>query len=173
MPAIVKNYVETITVDQVIDALKAFIQPFLPPNAQIVRGQINRVPLPSAPCVVLTELFEKGLDVPFATPIAANQTTTLHNSTQIDVQVDFYGEFSGNFAKAFLSAFRSEYGYGKFPDNVKPLYVNDGHKMPLTTGEEQYLSRWTLTASLQYNPTVQVPQQSATALKAKIYAPPP
>ena len=35
---------------------------------------------------------------------------------------------------------------------------------PLVTGEEQYDERWILTASLQYNPIVTIPQQSADAL---------
>jgi hypothetical protein len=48
------------------------------------------------------------------------------------------------------------------------LYCSDGHQMPLTTGEQQYETRWTLTASLQYNPTVSIPQQSANTLAVNI-----
>jgi len=38
----------------------------------------------------------------------------------------------------------------------------------LVTGEEQYERRWALTMSLQYNPIVIVPQQSAEVLSMNI-----
>ena len=157
------NYVPSVTIDQVIDALTTFVQLILP-TGQIVRGQQNRVALPPDPCCVLTELLESDLNVPYGDYTPTNQTAILNASTRIDVQVDFYGVLAGNYAKAFKSMFRSEWGWEQFPDTVKPLYTDDGRKMPLITGEQQYESRWTLTASMQYNPTVTVPQQSATAV---------
>ncbi len=47
-------YSVSITVDNVIDALADFLQPFVG-TAEIVRAQANRVPMPQGPCVVLTE----------------------------------------------------------------------------------------------------------------------
>jgi hypothetical protein len=43
-----------VTVDDIMDAITAFIQPFAP-LAQIVRGQQNRVALLPDPTIVLTE----------------------------------------------------------------------------------------------------------------------
>jgi hypothetical protein len=82
------------------------------------------------------------------------------------VQIDFYGAQAGEFCKTVKTAFRSEWGYNTFAANVKPLYTSDGIQSPLLTGEEQYESRWTLTVSMQYNPTVAVPQQSANVVTA-------
>lgn len=163
------NYVSSITVDQVIDALAAFLAPFMP-GASIVRGQVNRVALPSNPCAVLTEILQVDLSVPHTDyqpptdPAPAIGTATIKGPTRIDVQIDFYGVQAGEFCKAVKTAFRSHWGFAHFPANIKPLYTSDAMQSPLTTGEQQYESRWTLTASLQYNPIVTVPQDFADVL---------
>ena len=159
-------YTSSITVDQVIDALKAFLEPFTP-GAQIVRGQVNRVALPSNPCAVLTEILQVDLSVPHTDyqppvdPIPAVGTATIYGPSRIDVQIDFYGAQAGEFCKTVKTAFRSHWGFEHFPAGIKPLYTSDGMQSPLLTGEQQYESRWTLTASMQYNPIVTVPQEFA------------
>ena len=154
------NYTSSITVDQVIDALAAFRAPFMP-GAQIVRAQVNRVALPSNPCAVLTELLEVDLSVPATDYQPTDNTATIYGPSRIDVQIDFYGAQASEFCKTVKTAFRSHWGFAHFPANIKPLYTSDGVQSPLVTGEQQYESRWTLTASMQYNPTVTVPQEFA------------
>lgn len=169
-------YTSSITIDQVIDALAAFLAPFAP-GAAIVRAQVNRVALPQNPCIVLTELLQVDLSVPYTEyqppvdPIPADGTATILGPTRIDVQIDFYGSAAGEFCKAVKTAFRSHWGFAHFPANIKPLYTSDGIQSPLITGEQQFESRWTLTASLQYNPIVTVPQQFAEAASTTIAAP--
>lgn len=154
------NYTSSITVDQVIDALAAFLVPFMP-GAQIVRAQVNRVALPSNPCAVLTELLQVDLSVPATDYQPLANTATIYGPSRIDVQIDFYGAQAGEFCKTVKTAFRSHWGFAHFPANIRPLYTSDGVQSPLLTGEQQYESRWTLTASIQYNPTVTVPQEFA------------
>ena len=156
-------YTSSITVDQVIDALADFLGPFVP-GAQVVRAQVNRVAMPSNPGVVLTEMLQVDLSVPATDYQPDVDTATVYGPTRIDVQIDFYGAQAGEFCKTVKTAFRSHWGYEHFPANIKPLYTSDGMQSPLTTGEQQYESRWTLTASLQYNPTVTVPQEFADVL---------
>ena len=156
-------YTASISVDQVIDALADFLAPFMP-GAQIVRAQVNRVALPSNPCAVLTELLQVDLSVPATEYQPDAGTATIEGPTRIDIQIDFYGEQAGEFCKTVKTAFRSHWGFSHFPANIKPLYTSDGIQSPLTTGEQQYESRWTLTASLQYNPIVTVPQDFADVL---------
>jgi hypothetical protein len=159
-------YTSSITVDQVIDALAAFLAPFVP-GGTVVRGQVNRVPLPTNPGIVLTEMRTEDLSVPHTDyqpptdPAPALGTATIYGPARIDVQVDFYGAQAGEFCKTVKTAFRSHWGFSHFPAGIKPLYTSDGIQTPLTTGEQQYESRWTLTASMQYNPTVTVPQEFA------------
>jgi len=155
------------SIDNVIDALANFIQPLVG-GAQIVRAQVNRVPMPIDSCIVLTELLEVDIDVPYQTYDDTNQQTSIIGPTRIDVQIDFYGATAGDQCKAVKQAFRSTYGFDAFPAEVKPLYTSDGIQSPLITGEEQYESRWTLTASMQYNPVVTLSQQSANATSINI-----
>ena len=156
-------YTSSITVDQVIDALADFLAPFVP-GAQVVRAQVNRVAMPSNPGVVLTEMLQVDLSVPATEYQPDAGTATIEGPTRIDIQIDFYGEQAGEFCKTVKTAFRSHWGFSHFPANIKPLYTSDGIQTPLTTGEQQYESRWTLTASLQYNPIVTVPQDFADTL---------
>ena len=153
-------YTASITVDQVIDALAAFLAPIIP-GGQVVRAQVNRVALPANPCAVLTELLQVDLSVPATEYQPLDNTATIYGPSRIDIQIDFYGAQAGEFCKTVKTAFRSHWGFSHFPANIKPLYTSDGSQTPLTTGEQQYESRWTLTASMQYNPTVTVPQEFA------------
>lgn len=157
------NYAASVTVDNVIAALGAFLAPFVP-GAQIVRAQANRVAMPSNPCVILTELAQVDLSVPDTTYLPGTNAADIRGPSRIDVQIDFYGAQAGEFCKTVKTAFRSHWGFTHFPANVKPLYTSDGAQSPLITGEQQYESRWTLTASMQYNPVVTVPQDFADSL---------
>lgn len=157
------QYVVSIAIDDVITALGAFLQPFAG-TSQIIRAQVNRVSPPTGAFVELTELMTVDLETPTATTILGGTASTIYGPKRIDVQVDFYGPSSGDQCNAVKSIYRSVYGATGWPDGIKPLYCSDGHQSPLITGEEQYESRWTLTASLQYNPTVSIPQQSANQL---------
>lgn len=153
-------YTSSIVVDQVIDALADFLQLFVE-DAEIARAQVNRVAMPPSPCVILTELLQVDLEVPYENYQPLENTTTITGPVRIDVQVDFYGVQAGDFCKVVKNAFRSQWGFAQFPVNIKPLYTSDGIQSPLITGEKQYESRWTLTVSIQYNPTVTVPQEYA------------
>lgn len=161
------QYVVSIAVDAVIEAIGAFLAPFVAP-APIVRAQTNRVSTPPGAFVLLTEILQVDLETPMAANDAPNAQVTLTGPKQIDIQVDFYGPTSGDWCAAVKGIYRSAYATAKFPDGVKPLYCSDGHQGPLITGEEQYESRWTITASLQYNPAVSLSQQFATKLAVNI-----
>lgn len=154
------QYVPSIIIDNVIDALKAFLQPFVG-TAQIVRGQDNRVPQPLDGDVVLTELLQSDLETPVITDDPTNSQVAVAGPARIDIQIDFYGPSSGDWSKAVKGVFRTYYATAQFPDGIKPLYCSDGIQSPLISGEQQYESRWTLTASLQYNAVVELPQQYA------------
>lgn len=156
-------YAPSIVSDTIIDALAAYMSPFML-GGQVVRGQVNRVPLPPAPCAVLTELRQKDLAVPWSDYDELNAAIDITGPTQIDIQIDIYGEQSSNICRAISTAFRSGWGFDRFPLSIKPLYMSDGIQSPLITGEKQYENRWTITAYLQYNPVTTVPQDSANAL---------
>jgi len=105
-------YTPSTSVDAVIDALKTFLTPFCA-GATIVRSQVNRVPLPSSPCVVLTDLLETDLCVPYAEYVSV--TGVIKTSTRIDIQIDFYGSLSADYCRSVKSAIRSGFGFDLFP----------------------------------------------------------
>lgn len=153
-------YSVSITVDNVIDALANFLQLFVG-SAEIVRAQANRVPMPQGPCVVLTELLQVDLETPSIDALPLVNQATATGPKRIDIQIDFYGPSAGDWCAAVKGVYRTHYATSAFSDGVKPLYCSDGLQSPLVTGEQQWESRWTLTASLQYNPVVTVPQEYA------------
>lgn len=156
-------YTVSITIDNVIDKLADFLQPFCD-GAEIVRAQANRVPMPVSPCVVLTELLQVELETPIITNDGVNNQASSKGPKRIDVQVDFYGPNAGDQCAAIKSIWRTTYCAGQFPAYIQPLYCGDGIQAPLITGEEQWQSRWMLTVSIQYNPIVTVPQQFADSV---------
>lgn len=154
------NYIPSIEVDEVIDALRTFILLFMQ-GGEVVRAQTNRVAMPASPCAVLKEILQVDIHTPHTSYQPDDDAATINGPQRIDVQIDFYGLKAGELCMAAKSAFRTEWGCDQFPTNIKPLYTSDGIQAPLTTGEQQYESRWTLTASMQYNPIITVPQQFA------------
>lgn len=165
-------YAVDITVSNVIKALGAFLQPFAP-GAQIVRGQRNRVSPPSAdgspsPYIRLTEILKVDLETPTVTNNRGQAQIITVSPKRIDIQMDFYGAAAGDYSAAVQGIWRTAYTCSQFPANIQPLYLSDARQMPLTTAEQQYETRWTLTAYMQYNPTVIVPQDYFTSLKVNI-----
>jgi len=147
--------IPSISVNEVIAALSDFLLPIMPDGTQIVRAQTNRVSMPNPPCIVLTEVGQTDLSATHNDWLA-NDRANYQRSIQINVQIDFYDGQAGEMCSTTKTLFRSMYGPENFPDNIKPLYCSDGIQSPLITGEEQYESRWTVTASMQYNPVINV-----------------
>lgn len=169
-------YAINVVIDDVIDALGDFLEPFVGESVEIIRGQVNRTPPPVAAYVELTELLSVDLAIPYQECAddpenPEDSVTWLTGRTRIDVQVDFYGPSSGDWCRAVQNAFRTGYGFDSFPDTMKPLYTTDGFQHPWNTAEQQSVTRWTLTASIQYNPKADAPQQFADTLTPSVNVP--
>lgn len=143
----------------------AFLTSIVPTNTPILRGPVNRVSLPKVPAVIFTYLFQFRLrtnlhtDVdPFPSP---GDGVITEQGTQVQVQMDFYGPQSNEWALAAEMLWRDEYGCNMLSPEAVPLYTDDARMVPLVTGEEQYLERYTVTAMLQWNPVTTVSQQFA------------
>ena len=162
-------YSVSVSIDEIIDALADLIEPFVG-GAEIIRGQVNRTPPPRGDYVELTEILSVDLAIPYTDYVTAGQAE-LTGRSRFDVQVDFYGEQSGGWCRAIQNVIRTGYGFDRMPDGIKPLYTDDGRQHPWASGEQQTITRWTLTVTLQYNPVVSVPQQSAVELDADIRPP--
>jgi hypothetical protein len=144
----------------------------VPAGTPVLRGPINRAAQPPVDHVVFTILDRHRLrqnvetDVdPF--PSAGGETQT-EQGIKLMVQVDFYGRTAANWVDPFTTVWHSEKAFRYLAPECAPLYADDGRMIPLTTGEEQFLERWAVTAMLQYNPVTSVPQQFADTLSANV-----
>jgi hypothetical protein len=137
----------------------------VPVGTPVIRGPINRAPQPAVDHVILTPVYRRRLRTNVETDVdpfpAPGGTVRIEQGTQLNIQVDFYGAQASSWLDAFSTIWRSEYAVAALAPECAPLYADEGRMVPLTTGEEQYLERWTVTAVLQYNPVTTTPQQFA------------
>lgn len=146
--------------------VKAFVEYIVPALTPIVQGLGNRVPTPAGAYVAITATLQKRLATNierYDDPAPTTGTRAVQQNTRVDVQLDFFGPLAGDWAAMAETLWRDEQGCILLGDACQPLYADQASQAPLTTGEEQYLQRWTLTATLQYNAVTTLPQQFADA----------
>lgn len=115
--------------------------------------------------------YTVGVSQTVSSQTIAAGTQTLLQPTQLSVQIDVYGPNSSDNSQIITTVFRDEYAVDQFSTygyDVTPLYASDAKQTPFISGEAQYEERWTLTAVMQMNPVVTVPQQFASQLEASL-----
>lgn len=152
-----------ITETAVIKALGDFISGIV--SCPVLRAQANRVSMPVGDFIMMTPTNA----LPLSTNVEAftDTTKTVERATQFTVQVDSYGVRANERAVTIATLLRDDVACASFAASgfdIQPLYAGDAHQMPLITGEEQYLERWTFEAVLQFNPVLTVAIQSATGV---------
>lgn len=164
------------TADDVYTAVGAFIaaQLGLVAGVTVVQGYGNRVAMPNAPFVLMTDISKKRLGtnsiswqnpqpdavppVPFPTNISYTQPQ------QMTMQLDCYSPAASEWSDILTTLLRSSVGCDALAPTCQPLYADDPARIPLANGEDQYEDRWKVTLQLQYNPVVVTPQQFADTL---------
>jgi hypothetical protein len=152
-----------MNIDIAIVAVADFLQPLIP-SATIVRGQVNDVPAPLPPSIVITEVGKPQYTTTRSKLNYLIGTMTYLQPVQLRLQIDFYGNTGGEMSGIATTMLRSLYGTENFPDGVEPLYCTDPFQAPLTTGEKQFEVRWTMELYVQYNAPVTVGQESFTVV---------
>lgn len=159
-----------LTESAVLTGLRAFVLDVLPLTApNVIKGQQNRVPMPTGPnFAILTPTARGQLATTVRTyrptddPAPAPGARDTQRQTRLDVQIDIYGPAAAENVQIVGTLLRDMYGCDFLrPHQVQPLYCSDPTQLPLITGEKQYEQRWTLGATLQFNPTVSTSQQFA------------
>lgn len=152
--------------------VRAFLLTIVPTGTEVIQGIDNRVPMPPGPFVLMQALYQIRLatnedtyDDPFPSDGGAQNAKA---SMRVDLQLDFYGVDSLQWATEAQTLWRDEVGCTALAPNCQPLYAEDPRMIPLVTGEEQYLQRWSLTATLQYNPVTVTAQEFADTLEVTV-----
>lgn len=153
----------SISESQVLTVLRTFILSIV--DCEVIKTQTNRVPMPKGAFIAMTP----GAAVPLSTNVAGytQSTKSVVRPTKLPVQIDSYGADAQERAQAISTLFRDEYGVQAFKASnldIAPLYASDAQQMPLISGEDQYVDRWTFNVEIQYNPLLVMPQESATVL---------
>lgn len=159
--------IPSITETNLLTALRTFILSVV--DCEVIRTQVNRVATPAGDFIAMTA----KLSTPLATNVDAYtaNSKSITRSTQWNVQIDCYGALANERATALSMLLRDGYGCESFKASgfdIQPLYADDAQQFPLVTGEDQYVERWFFNAALQYNPVVNVSQDSANVLSIGI-----
>jgi hypothetical protein len=153
------TYSISLSENDTMIALRAFLLAILPSGTEIIQTQSNNVPMPQNAFVAMTHIRLNRLSTNIDIYDSDNDAVNIIMPTQHDIQIDFYGPIAGDWANMAQALFRDSAGVSLFPSNIVPLYADNAVQMPLITGEETYLERWKLAAALQYNPVISAPQQ--------------
>lgn len=155
--------IPSITYTEIMTAMRSFILGVV--DCEVVREQVNRVPMPKGEFIALNIINASALATNTDTYNGTDKTSL--RPTQVTLQVDCYGASSGERAQTLTTLLRDDYAVQAFKASgyeIAPLYAGDAQQMPLITGEDQYLQRWTFHAELQYNPTLTLSQEFETAV---------
>ncbi|WP_311271082.1 LIC_12616 family protein [Sphingobium sp. WCS2017Hpa-17] len=156
----------SLTEDQIMEGLRAFILDVLPDGIEVVQGQDNFVNMPrGADFVMITPAARQLLSQTAHSYDAEEGEKEVSRSTSLHFQLDIYGPNGSDNTQIITTLFRDEYGFSFFKGHgIAPLYCDDGRQMPLVSGEKTYIQRWLTRGVLQTNLAVTVPQQFADKL---------
>ncbi|WP_371432427.1 hypothetical protein [Novosphingobium sp.] len=161
-----------LTQEQVYTALRSFLLAVLPSGTEVIQGQVNRVPMPPGPDWVLMQAMHRQQMAtnahtyhPPTDPVPATGTADIERSTSLDVQLDIYGPLSADNAQVITTLFRDDWGVDNLKSaGIAPLYCTEPAQMPLLAGEQQWIQRWTMTATLHGNIAITIPAEFADTL---------
>ena len=156
-----------ITDSDVYAALTGFFGLIVPAGTPILRGQQNRVPMPSGDFVLMTALGAEriGTNADGTAFSGGAYTASVSSDYRYRVQADFYGSANAEaWGTAAELLWRDGIAWDSMPSNIKPLYSDGLQQMPIIGAEDQWIRRWTLTLVLDYRPTWTQPTQTAGSL---------
>lgn len=153
--------------DLVFVMVRAFILTLFP-AVEVIRGLQNNTPMPTGGFIALTPIGQARLGTNESRYNGVG-SKFLTRHTQYDVQFDFYGPDSSDWATTVETAFRDQYGCDTLGPVIAPLYCGNAQQAPLIDGEENYEERWIISASVQFNPEVELPQQYADILNINLF----
>lgn len=157
------------TQQSIFTALRSFILGLI--DCEVIQGLGNNTPMPIGGFIAMTALLQNRLSTnvdTYTDPVLITGTKDVMQPTQYTIQIDCYGANSSDWAVTICALFRDEYGCDALAPSVQPLHADDPKMIPLTDGEAQYEERWSITAALQYNPVISVPQQFADSLNVTL-----
>jgi hypothetical protein len=171
-----------ITEDTLITALRAFLVGLnltgVDP-ADVIQGQLNRVPEPKAPdFIIMTPTYRRRIATNVETwaiapePAPPPDSIRMVRDTEVTVQLDIHGPSGADNAQVIATIWRSDLGCRLIDADIfQPLYATDGHQMPFINAEKQFEYRWVMSVVLQANVAVSTGAQFADTVSVTIKEP--
>lgn len=163
MTDILPSVTETIA----LTVLRSFLLSVV--SCEVVRAQVNKVPMPKGDVIYITPRSFIALSTPIDNYNVLIKTVL--RPVQFTVQLDFYGTLAADRCNTVNALLRDQTATDFFLNSgydMQTLYAGDANQLPLITGEEQYLERWTMDAVLQLNPVINLTTQTANTLTAGV-----
>jgi hypothetical protein len=167
--------------EAVFTAVRAFLVAILPTGIPVVKSLGNRVPPPATgqvpafaamTAVVIDRLAtnEDAYDDPWAPPDPPDTpgSRAVQTALQVEMQLDLYGPDAALWAARVEQFWRDDVGCALLAPSCQPLHADRGMLAPLTSGEEQYVTRYIVRAALQWNPVSTLEQQFAGAAEVDL-----
>ena len=132
-------------------------------SVPVIRTPVNRAAMPVGDFIALSPAGMKRLETNTDAYPSITSETVLQPA-EITIRVDCYGSTACDMAQLITAVFRDEVAVDNFIASgfdIVPLYTSDPLQMPVVTGEDQYLERWTFEAIMQFNPVTTLVSQSA------------
>lgn len=160
------SYAVSLTEDDIMTALRAFILSIMPAGVEAIQGQDNFVPMPGAgDFIVMTPAKREQFSQTAHAYDGSAGTEEISRSTSLHFQLDTYGPNASDNVQVLTTLFRDDFGFRFFkPYGLAPLYCDDGQQMPLISGEKTWIQRWMMRGVLQTNLAVTVPSDFADTL---------
>ena len=102
----------------------------------------------------------------------------LTQAIDLSVQMDVHSSslaLGTDICRTITTAFRdvssAEYFIENYAGNITPLYADDPRQVPFINDQNQFETRWVITAHLQVNASIYLPQQFADQLAVEIQRP--
>lgn len=152
------------TESQLFEDLRLALLPLF--DVEIVRGLDNQVPPPIGDYIVITPIVNtrQGTNQYLYTDTTQAQAV-LYTYT---IQIDCYGLQSGNMSSIINLLFRGDYFNDK---GISPLTCSNPRQLVFEGVEHQMIERWQQDIDVSYNPSINIPQQTANTLNLEFLNP--
>lgn len=154
--------------DSVMVKVRDFLLTLVPTGTPVIRGPVNRAAQPAVDHIIFTPIMRNRLRTNLHEDDPDYDVVIIEEGAKVTVQFDFYGETAAEWSAAAETLWRDEYACDILSPEAVPLYTDTANMVPLVTGEDQFLERFVLTATLQWNIRVTAAQQSAIVLTAEL-----
>jgi len=111
--------------------------------------------------------YRVSISQTFASGVIAAGIQTLMECVEVVMQWDVHGPNAWDNTTLISATFRDEVGCDLFAASgfeIAPLYLDDPRQVPFVNAEQQVENRFVITAHMEANQTVTVPQQFADQL---------